>query len=103
MYMDVLPTGMAVYDVRAVPTLQGVGSSRAHVSPSRQFLGRLMQVSTSFPISSAPISYVHIPCDSALVWNFGSEQQIDQSCFNEPPSIFLPDLHLTPRLLDLIG
>lgn len=29
MYMDVLPAGMAVYDVRAVPTLQGVGVSRA--------------------------------------------------------------------------
>lgn len=49
------------------------------------------------------ISCVHTPCDSALVWNFGSEQQIDPSCFNEPLSISLPDLHLTSQLLDLIG
>lgn len=87
MDMDHWPASMAVYDVCSVPTLQGVGPRG--VSPSRQFLDRLMQVSTSFRISSAPISCVHIPCDSALVWNFGSEQQIDPSCFNEPPSISL--------------
>lgn len=29
MYVDILPDSLAMYDIRAVPTLQGVGSLRA--------------------------------------------------------------------------